>query len=339
MDEYTHALCRAIGAWGVACAGHRVDTVYCGGGTPSLLGGERLVRLLRAVQDAFAVMPAAEVTVECNPDSMDAALLHALRGAGVNRLSIGVQSAQAEELRMLGRRHSFAQAQTAVQRARDCGFDNLSLDLMYGLPGQTMAGLQASAQALLDLDPSHLSCYALSLEEGTPLWHANPALPDEDLQADFYLALCDLFAQHGYEHYEISNWAKPGLRARHNARYWDLSAYLGIGPSAHSLLDGKRFAYGRSTADFIAGVLPAKEEAVDGFSPAAELLMLALRTADGIQPDAFEARFGKSFAPYASRLERFVPHGLASCENGCWHLTEQGFLVSNGIITDILSAE
>ena len=154
-----------------------------------------------------------------------------------------------------------------------------------------------------------------------------------------YLALCGMLSAAGYEHYEISNWAKPGFRAKHNAKYWDLSPYLGIGPSAHSLLGGRRFAYDRSLDAFLAGQPPVQEDEVDGFSPALEFLMLALRTADGVVPEAFEARFGVSFMPFARRLRFFEPHGLTRFENGRWRLTEQGFLLSNSILTDVLSAE
>lgn len=339
MDEYTDALCRTIAAWGARCVDTCVDTIYFGGGTPSLLGGAQLAHILSAAYAAFTVKQGAEITTECNPDSMDAALLDTLRGAGVNRLSVGVQSAHEDELWLLGRRHTFAQAREAIKLAQACGFDNISLDLMYGLPGQTVDKLLQSARGLIALNPAHLSCYALALEESTPLWRANPTLPDEDAQADAYLALCALLASHGYGHDEISNWAKPGLRARHNARYWDLSAYLGLGPSAHSLFGGKRFAYGRSLDDFIAGVPPEPEEAMAGFSPADEFLMLALRTADGVHPESFEARFGVSFAPYAHCLQKFAPHGLTAFEDGSWRLTEQGFLLSNSILTDVLSVE
>ncbi len=339
MDDYVNAMCRHLDAWGERCREYRVDTVYFGGGTPSLLGGARLTRLLGAAVRAFSVEENAEITVECNPDSMDAALLAALRGAGVNRLSVGVQSAHDGELHMLGRRHTFAEARRAVGEAYRYGFENLSLDLMYALPGQDEPRLLESVQALLALAPAHLSCYALKVEPGTPFARERIVQPDEDAQADMYLALCETLRAAGYEHYEISNWAKPGFRARHNAKYWDLSSYLGIGPSAHSLLGGRRFAYDRSLDAFLAGQPPVQEDEVDGFSPALEFLMLALRTADGVVSEAFEARFGVPFAPYARRLRFFEPHGLTRFESGRWRLTEQGFLLSNSILTDVLSAE
>lgn len=339
MDDYVLALCQRMEEWGKTCRGKAVDTVYFGGGTPSLLGGARLTHLLRAAREQFNIVPGAEITVECNPDSMDDALLAALAQAGVNRLSIGVQSAKDDELQLLGRRHSFLQAKQAVARARQHSFTNLSLDLMYALPGQTTARALESVQALLDMQPEHISCYALKIEPGTPFYAQKVVQPDEDTQADMYLAICETLRQAGYEHYEISNWAKPGFRARHNARYWDLSAYLGLGPSAHSLMDGRRLEYSRSLTDFLQGVPPVQEEEVEGFSPALEYIMLALRTADGVQPEAFEQKFHRSFAPFVKRLERFQKPGLAQLVQGRWRLTEQGFLLSNAILADVLSAD
>lgn len=339
MDAYCSAIRRCMAEWGETCKTYTADTVYFGGGTPSLLGGERLVRLLDAAERAFHLKKDAEITVECNPDSMDAALLSLLRQSGVNRLSIGVQSAKEDELRLLGRRHTFAQAVRAVESARQHGFHNLSLDLMYALPSQKPEDAASSLQALLTLQPEHLSCYALKVEPGTPFARDAIVQPDEDTQAETYLMLCEVLRQAGYEHYEISNWAKPGFRARHNSRYWDLSEYLGIGPSAHSLMRERRFAYPRSLEAFLHGVPPETEEEVDGFSPALEFLMLALRTSDGVQPEAFEQRFHLSFHPFEQKLRFFSAHGLSCSESGRWRLTEQGFLLSNSILTDILSAE
>lgn len=338
MDEFTHKMCESIANWAKHCENYSIDTIYFGGGTPSLLGGDRLCQMLAQIQTVFSVQPDAEITVECNPDSMDAHLLERLNAADVNRLSIGVQSAQNMELRTLGRRHTFEQAENAIQLAYQYGFSNISLDLMYGLPEQTLDKVLDSIQSVLTFTPAHLSCYGLKLEENTPLWRKNPLLPDDDLQADMYLAICERLKEAGYLHYEISNWAKPGFASRHNSRYWDLSEYLGIGPSAHSFFGGKRFAYHRDFNQFLAGIPPCPEETVADFPPALEYLMLALRTANGIQPDEFEARFSVSFTPFLQRLQFFQPHGFTVLQNGHWRLTEQGFLLSNTILADILSA-
>lgn len=339
MEHFVQAIDRQVERFAPMLAGRMADTVYFGGGTPSLLGGERLSKLLQMLSSRFSIAPHAEITVECNPDSMNADLLHVLRKAGVNRLSIGVQSAHDAELRLLGRRHTFAQACTAVRNAQQAGFDNISVDLMYGLPGQSEQMLFQSVDALLALHPQHLSCYSLKLEPGTPMGQEQPVLPDDDAQADWYLSLCARLTQAGYIHYEISNWAKPGFYSRHNSRYWTLSDYLGLGPGAHSYLNGKRFAYRPSLTDFCDCPQPVQEESVTGFAPHAEYIMLRLRTADGIDRLDFESRFERSFAPYAARLAALRAPGLTLETADGWRLTERGFLVSNSIITDVLSVD
>lgn len=339
MEHFVQAMDRQAERFAPMLEGRTADTVYFGGGTPSLLGGERLSKLLQILSSRFSIAPHAEITVECNPDSMDTDLLHVLRKAGVNRLSIGVQSAHDAELRLLGRRHTFAQACTAVRNAQQAGFDNISVDLMYGLPGQSEQMLFQSVDALLALHPQHLSCYSLKLEPGTPMGQEQPVLPDDDAQADWYLSLCERLTQAGYIHYEISNWAKPGFYSRHNSRYWTLSDYLGLGPGAHSYLNGKRFAYRPSLTDFCDCPQPVQEESVVGFAPHAEYIMLRLRTADGIDRLDFESRFGHPFAPYAARLTALCALGLTLETADGWRLTERGFLVSNSIITDVLSVD
>lgn len=331
MDAYTAALCGRLRSF----PAQPVDTVYFGGGTPSLLGGERIAAVLSAARRHFNITPDAEITVECNPDSIDDALLSALSAAGVGRLSIGVQSAHEDELRLLGRRHTFPQARQAVLLARAHGFRNLSLDLMYGLPGQSTEKFLESVERVLKLCPEHLSCYGLKLEEGTPLHRAQPVLPDDDAQADTYLALCRRLAAAGFVHYEISNFCKLGFRARHNEKYWDLSEYLGIGAAAHSFLDGRRFAFPRDASAFIGGASPEPEEAVGDFDTRAEYLMLRLRTSDGICRADYQRRFG-DFTPVEQVLRPLERCGLAACTvDGC-HLTEQGFLVSNAIISQLI---
>lgn len=339
MDAFVQAIAGQAERFAPMLADRMADTVYFGGGTPSLLGSERLTKLLQVLADRFSIAPNAEITVECNPDSMDADLLNALRKAGVNRLSIGVQSAHEDELRLLGRRHTFAQACTAVRCAQQIGFDNISVDLMYGLPEQSEMAFLQSVDAVLALHPQHLSCYSLKLELDTPMGREQPVLPDDDAQADWYLSLCERLTQAGYIHYEISNWAKPGFHSRHNSRYWTLSDYLGLGPGAHSYLDGKRFAYRSSLSDFCYCPQPVQEEPVAGFAPHAEYLMLRLRTANGVDTWAFESRFGRAFAPYAARLAALQASGLTLQTADGWRLTEQGFLVSNSIITDVLSVD
>lgn len=339
MDDYVEALFWHADKFAPQFVGRQADTVYFGGGTPSLLGGERLTRMLDGLRERFAILPDAEITVECNPDSMTDDLLSMLKDAGVNRLSVGVQSAHDDELCMLGRRHTFAEAQDAIRRAQDAGFDNISVDLMYGLPGQTQEYFMQSVEALLALSPVHLSCYSLKLEPGTPMGRENPVLPDGDAQADLYLALCDRLRQAGFEHYEISNWAQPGRASRHNSRYWTLSDYLGLGPGAHSYVAGRRFAEPSSLTAFCDHAQVVDEEDIPDFSPHSEYIMLRLRTAAGVDVQDFAARFGRDFAPYEAHLAALQKPGLTEKTQTGWRLTEAGFLVSNLIITDVLSVD
>lgn len=339
MDDYVEALFWHADKFAPQFAGRQVDTVYFGGGTPSLLGGERLTRMLDGLHERFAILPDAEITVECNPDSMTDDLLSIFKDVGVNRLSVGVQSAHDDELRMLGRRHNFAEARDAIRRAQDAGFDNISLDLMYGLPGQTQEYFMQSVEALLALSPAHLSCYSLKLEPGTPMGQENPVLPDGDAQADLYLALCDRLRQAGFEHYEISNWAQPGRASRHNSRYWTLSDYLGLGPGAHSYVAGRRFAEPSSLTALCDHVQVVDEEDIPDFSPHSEYIMLRLRTAAGVDVQDFAARFGRDFTPYETHLAALQKPGLTEKTQTGWRLTEAGFLVSNLIITDVLSVD
>ena len=283
--------------------------------------------------------------MECNPESVDLKFFKKLKKAGFNRVSLGVQSSDDGELALLGRLHTFAQAQQAVEHARQAGFDNISLDLMYGLPGQTMERWQQSVEDILALKPQHISAYALKLEEGTPLAESRPVLPDDDAQADQYFYAVQRLEEAGYAQYEISNFAQPGRRSRHNSRYWDLSQYLGFGPAAHSFFGGKRFAFVADTQAYIDGVqgkgeLLAEADEVASFRRPGEYIMLKLRTVDGIDEEEFYRRFHMDFGPYGQRLRKYVEPGYCLYENGVWRLTPKGFFVSNAILVDLLpSAE
>ena len=344
MDDYTAALCSHIAALAPRAAAHTVDTVYFGGGTPSYLGEVRLRRILGMIFQHYAVADAAEITFEANPDSaQDPSSLKQLRAAGFNRISLGMQSADDAELQEIGRIHTHAQACTAVAAAREAGFDNLSLDLIYGLPRQTMERWQANLAAAVALEPQHLSCYGLKVEPGTPLFARRDTarLPDDDAQADFYLYTVDYLAQQGYRQYEVSNFARPGRESRHNLKYWMLGEYLGFGPGAHSDFGGERFAWSRDLAAYIRGVaegsVPLSErESITPLQRESEWLMLNLRTAGGIAPADYEARFGRSFAAYEPFLNQCRQAGYAVFEDARWHLTAQGFLVSNQIIGGLL---
>ena len=343
MDAYLEALIRQLEDFFLPGGRYPVDTVYIGGGTPSVFGGKRLARLLKALEKRVTLARSCEITVEVNPESADKALFKTLKSAGVNRISMGVQTADDAQLKRIGRVHTFAKAQEAVELCRKFCTDNISLDLIYGLPEQTMESWLNSVDAICALQPRHISCYALKLEEGTPLWRENPVLPDDDMQADMYLAAVERLAGKGYAQYEISNFAQKGFRSRHNSRYWDLSDYLGFGCAAHSFYGGKRFSFTSDLDAYIRGmngqqaiVEDADEEAFT--DRVGEFIMLALRTCEGIDENAFYSRWKREFTPFASRLEPYIKTGHVQRDAGRWHLTPKGFLVSNAIIVDVLDA-
>ena len=346
MDRYVSALCRQLAEIAQRTTAHTVDSVYLGGGTPSYLGEKRLRRILKTVKKHYHLSRDAEITLEANPDSAgDWRALRALRRAGMNRLSLGVQSADDGLLRTLGRPHTFAQAEEAAAAARRARIRNLSLDLIYGLPGQDLTGWKDTLERAAALEPEHLSCYGLKVEEGTPLWDMQEKmdLPDDDAQADMYLWTVERLEALGYEQYEISNFARPGRASRHNMKYWTLCEYAGFGPGAHSDLGDVRYAYLRSLDTYCAGVeagvsvlesnehIPSRERDI-------EYVMLGLRLTQGISRQEFENRYRLPFAPIQSVLERFRATGHAALAGGRWRLTPEGFLVSNQIIGQALEA-
>ena len=272
-------------------------------------------------------------------------MIRALREAGVNRVSLGVQSADDRMLRLLGRPHSFAQAEGAVAGLRQGGIENISLDLIYGLPGQTMGHWQETLERTAALSPEHLSCYGLKVEEGTPLasMEAREAIPDGDAQADFYLWTVRRLEELGYGQYEISNFARPGRHSRHNMKYWTLGEYLGLGPGAHSDLGGVRFAWARDLGAYCRGVEagglePETAEAVSRDQRALEYLMLGLRTANGVSAGEFEGAFQRPFAPVEASLTPLIRTGHVLIRGMRWRLSPEGFLVSNQIIGRVLEA-
>ena len=346
MDRYVSALCRQLAEIAQRTTAHTVDSVYLGGGTPSYLGEKRLRRILKTVKKHYHLSRDAEITLEANPDSAgDWRALRSLRRAGMNRLSLGVQSADDGLLRTLGRPHTFAQAEEAAAAARRARIRNLSLDLIYGLPGQDLAGWKDTLERAAALEPEHLSCYGLKVEEGTPLWDMQEKmdLPDDDAQADMYLWTVERLGALGYEQYEISNFARPGRASRHNMKYWTLCEYAGFGPGAHSDLGDVRYAYLPSLDTYCAGVeagvsvlessehIPPRERDI-------EYVMLGLRLTQGISRQEFENRYRLPFAPIQSVLERFRATGHAALAGERWRLTPEGFLVSNQIIGQALEA-
>jgi len=344
LDRYLDAICDHIKEAGPLAPNHLVDTVYFGGGTPSLFGADGLAAILTAIRKNFHVAGSAEITFEANPDSISDRLLRRLRSEGFNRVSLGVQCDNDEILSAIGRPHTYAQAVTAVQRIRKAGFRNLSLDLMYGLPNQSLDAWQRTLKNVLKLAPEHISCYGLKVEENTPLFEYQDCcnLADDDTQADMYLSAVEILQQQGYRQYEISNFCKKGTVSRHNLKYWSGEEYLGFGPDASSDFGGKRFRMIRDVHGYIDGILQGGSvlREVQEISPrerAGEYLMLRLRTASGIEPKEYENRFLLPFAPLEKALLAFKERGLATKTfDGRWRLTPEGYLLSNSIISDLL---
>ena len=347
MDQYQKALLSHIKETAPLAQDFPVDTIYIGGGTPSYYGAKRLKELLGVIRKLYKVEKDAEVTVECNPDSVDVKSLKILRKAGVNRLSMGMQSANACELVRIHRIHTPQQVNEAATAARKAGFTNLSLDLIYGLPGQTMDSWKATVEHALSLIPQHLSCYGLKVEEGTPLAARvaqGEILPDDDQQADLYLWTVGRLERAGYPQYEISNFAKPGFASRHNLRYWLTQPYIGFGPGAHSDFGGRRYSFVRDLDAYIQGVLQGgdiidESEIIPKRERCGEYLMLRLRTVQGINEQEYRSTYFMDFAPLQARLEQFRAQGWAEQTDGRWHFTPKGFLLSNQLIGDLLERQ
>ena len=344
MDGYLKAVCAHIKESGALAPGYKVDTIFFGGGTPSFFGADGIATIMTAIRRNFDVDSGAEITFEANPDSVSDKFLNRMRAEGFNRVSLGVQCDDDEILKKIGRPHDYAQAVSAVQRIRKAGFRNLSVDLMYGLPNQTLKGWKDTLERVLTLNPEHISCYGLKLEEGTPMYEYRDFLnlPNDDLQADMYLAAVEILRAKGFRQYEISNFARKGLYSRHNMKYWTGGEYLGFGPDASSDFAGRRFTIIRDLQGYIDGIKNGGEvladvEDIPIRERAGEYLMMRLRTSAGIIKEEYERQFLLPFAPIEEALEKCRSFGHAARnEEGRWRLTPKGFLISNSIISDLL---
>lgn len=327
-EGYVSAVLRNIRHY--SDAGQKVSTVYFGGGTPSMLGTEQLGSILEEIRSCFIFDEAAEVTLEANPCTLTYEKLKSLRDIGINRLSIGVQSMNDEELKLLGRVHSAERAEQAVLDAEKAGFDNISCDLMIALPDQKQESLTYSIERLSSLPIEHISAYILKTEEGTPFDcdDIKLRLPDEDVTAGLYLHMVSLLEKKGFMQYEVSNFAKNGFESRHNCRYWKCEDYLGIGPAAHSCYKGKRFAVGRDISGFIGSDVQSvtvTDESPCGFE---EFAMLRLRLKEGLRFDDVP----EHSADMERKLPPLVKDGYAETDGERVWLTPKGFLMSNSVI-------
>ncbi len=326
-----------------------VHTVFFGGGTPSLISPAALAQIVQSVRDHFDLLPGAEISLEANPGTVDDAYLEALRALGVNRLSFGMQSANRAELALLEREHNFQAVADAVAMARAAGFDNVSLDLIYGLPDQSLSAWEHSLRAALDLAPDHLSLYCLTIEQGTPMhrWlqQGHIAAPDPDLAADQYEAACALLDAGGWEHYEISNWARPGRACRHNLTYWRNGDYLGLGAGAHGHAAGYRYAvvkqprvYIRRLRDgrpahFPLSAAVADAHQIDEQEAMADTIITQLRLLhEGVDQAAFRRRFGRDVRDvYGKTVDKLLRWELLQERERRLLLTRRGWFLSNQV--------
>lgn len=348
MGEYQEALLRHIEEAANTMSPYYIDTVYFGGGTPSYFGARRLAEVFNALKRNGRVLRSAEVTVECNPDSVNRRELRILRKEGVNRISLGVQSANDDLLRLIGRRHNFAQVKKAVKAIRDEGFQNLSVDIIYGLPSQSREDWAETLARVLELEPEHISCYGLKLEEGTPMYARykdSPVMPSDDEQADMYLYAVQTLAHYNYAQYEISNFARRGCESRHNLKYWSLDDYLGFGPGAHSCIGNTRYSFVRSLPEYISGVTTGDSildeyETLNELDRASEYIMLGMRRSRGISGEEYHRIYRSDFEPIETLLREYEKDGWTK-QIGAdrWSFTPTGFLVSNLLIGSLLEAQ
>ena len=360
MPSFVDALSKEIALWGQRLGKPNVPTVFFGGGTPSYLPEHSIKNLLDGVRDSTCLDGTAEITLEANPDDLTSDKATAWVDAGFNRISIGVQSFDDGILAALSRRHSAAAASEAVKTARAAGFRNINIDLMYGLPNQSLGQWRQSLRRALDLNTEHFSLYGLQIEPGTPL-HRDVQVgklptPSDDLAADMYEMAMDVLEDAGYEHYEISNWAKPGFRSRHNSAYWLNLPYLGVGPGAHSSLNGRRFANIKSPRGYIQAIanvshnqvsqaceMDAGDFAIDFVeittpkTAISETMMLGMRLTEGISKSEFQKRFNASLENvYGAEIEYLTDAGLIENRGERVALTRRGKLLGNTVFEEFL---
>ncbi len=312
------------------------DTIYLGGGTPSVFGKERLKKLIENAIKQFHFSD-GEITVEVNPSSCDERLIETLSLSGVNRISMGLQSAIDEERKILGRHSEIKRIEEAIAICKNYGIENISLDVMLGVPGQTMESLEKTLNYVINSDVKHVSAYILKIEENTIFYRKQNelALPDEDTVCDMYEFTCSYLEKAGFVQYEISNFAKKGFESRHNLKYWNLEEYLGLGPAAHSYLDGKRFYHTRSFEEYLKNPLSYIPDGDGGNFQ--EFAMLKLRLTCGLSMTETSEKFGKEFFEKTLKnSEKFTRVKLMSFDGENLFFTRQGFLLSNTILSEII---
>lgn len=346
MQAYVDALTAEIRAWGKRYTNREVASVFFGGGTPTALAIPLLAQLMQAILESFRVTADAEITTEANPGTLSFEMAAALKEMGFNRLSMGVQAWQNSILRRLGRIHTIEEFLENYRAVRQAGFENVNVDLMFALPGQTMAEWQETVRRITALHPEHISAYSLIIEEGTPFYESYHArkleLVSEKLDREMYHWAVDYLAEQGYEQYEISNFAKDGRQSRHNRIYWQAEEYLGMGLGAHSYLDGERFHNSYNLQKYISAkgdtsLLKEDAEPITETDALAEFMFLGLRLTEGVSFARFRQRFGKEMdAVYGKELQELTELGLLLRDESGVRLSRRGIDVSNTVFERFL---
>ncbi len=334
-NRYTDVICKHITSIGNTTK-IDADTLYFGGGTPSILGGKRIAKIIETVQNRFGLKN-AEITVEVNPKNDITNEFNIMYNAGVNRISLGLQSAINNELSALSRKHNVDDVIRTIDTAKSSGFTNISCDIMLGIPHQTMTSLKETLNFVLSLNIQHVSCYMLKIEPNTKFGKTDEMLldlPNEELIAEMYLYTSRILSERGFEHYEISNFAKLGYRSRHNCKYWLCNEYLGFGPSAHSFFNGQRFYYERDTEKYITHPVAISDGTGGDFD---EYCMLRLRLSDGIEFSNIVTLFGENSAKKIFNSAKCLNNsGLLHLTDKKVCLTPKGFLLSNSVIQKLI---
>ena len=346
--DYVHALCQELELRKDYLEGKEVETIYLGGGTPSQLSFEELESIFSAIYHIYKVKEDAEITLEANPDDLTSEYIRQLRRLPVNRLSMGIQTFHEDTLKLLNRRHTAQQAIEAYHRCREAGFQNISIDLMYGLPGETPERWEEDLQQAIDLHPEHISAYHLIYEEGTALWKLREQHQveeaDENLSLHFFSTLIDALTEAGYEHYEISNFCLPGFHSRHNSSYWTGKKYLGCGPSAHSYNGTSRQWNIASLDQYMENIRNGKPcfevEELDTYTRYNDFIITRIRTHWGLPLSQLQAEFSETLYRYCLRMARpHIEQGTMEIQDNTLRLTRQGIFISDGIMSDLLWVE
>ncbi len=349
IAEYMNAVNEHIKTYKGIKKSYIVNSIYIGGGTPTYIPVNELIKLLNNLKKTFRLSGTAEISMECNPATVDLSQLKALRKAGVNRLSIGLQTGDNDQLKILGRPHDRKGFYTTYLDARNAGFTNINVDLMFGIPNQSYDSLMQTVSYVCKLKPDHISLYNLRIEDSTPFGKNRKAVEaacaDEDTQYAMYLGAIELLKKHGYDQYEISNFAKYGHKCIHNLKYWNCEEYLGFGVSAHSYFNNNRFSvipnikkYIEGTRDFSSGEsIIAENEQIESRERIGEYIMLRMRLTDGIDSYNFLNRFGINFEEtYGEKLKKYIKLGYVKYDSGIYSFTPAGMFISNYILSDIL---